>query len=143
MVEKSIKYNDPIIDLHRFNIPYDNKLYHCCHKYNLFPENYVENFNIDDKIITLRNMFKAQKKWEDIVKYIKENNLKVDRYCFENANDSCKKILTNLRAKPSVGSIFNYLPKIGYGRTYMNQLFGDKFETSEEMEETYNIEILC
>lgn len=141
MVDKSLKDKDPIFDLHRFNIPYDGKLYYCCHKHNNFPEQYMKLFIIDKKVIELRGLFKREILWHKIKKYLKQYNLKIDRYCFENAKTNIKNILTKLGAEPTTRSIYNLLPEKGNGRMYMDQLFSDKFETAEQMEQTYDIQI--
>ena len=85
IINKALSIRCPIYDLYRFGIEYDEKLYLMCHKNNIMPEKYVEKFNetIGKNIVELRLMFRSRK-WPTIVKFMKSNNIKPDRYCFEN-----------------------------------------------------------
>lgn len=140
IVAKSIENKDCILHLQRFNIPYDGKLYYYCHRYNNFPPQYKNKFTIDKKIFDLRDKFKMTTQWAPIEAYLKQNKLKVDRYCFENAGDVVRTKLVSLGAKPTIGCILKYIPATSNGRKYMDQLLSDKYETMEELEETYDIE---
>ena len=83
IINKSLEVRCPIYDLYRFGIQYDEKLYFLCHKHMYMPYYNEFNENINKNIFELRNMFKTNS-WDNIVKYMKKNNIKPDRYCFEN-----------------------------------------------------------
>ena len=74
-----------IDNLERFGIPYDDKIYYLCHKYNTWPTEYIDKFTIDINIIKLREMFARRDNYEKIIQFMKKYNLKPDRYCIENS----------------------------------------------------------
>ena len=71
-------------NLERFNIPYDDNIYYLCHKYNIWPREYITKFTIDQNIMKLREMFAKHNNHDNILKFMKKYNLKPDRYCIEN-----------------------------------------------------------
>lgn len=71
-------------NLEQFNIPYDNKIYALCHIYNIWPNEYYDKFQINNKIIIMRDICLVTPFTNIIEKYIADNNLQLDRYCLEN-----------------------------------------------------------
>ncbi len=69
-------------NLERFNIPYDKELYFVCSQFDFFPEEYTEKFTIDKNILHLHHMCKKEP-FENIVAFMKDKNLKLDRFCME------------------------------------------------------------
>lgn len=71
-------------NLEQFNIPYDNKIYALCHILSKWPLEYYNKFQINNKIIIMRDLCLVTPFISILEKYITENNLQLDRYCLEN-----------------------------------------------------------
>jgi len=85
-ITKALSRTVSISNLERFNIPYDEKLYFSCYINNYYP--YDDFMIIDKHILELRKMCRNKdttlSKFTD---YIKDNNVIVDKYCFDHACD--------------------------------------------------------
>ena len=99
-----------IPDLERFNIKYDDELYHTCFFQDFFPQEYIDKFTINKDQLQLRTLCGTPNtQFADVEKFIQEHNVKLDRYSFDNA---CKKNISlaldflNNGAKPSIYSSF-------------------------------------
>jgi len=104
----ALKYGKYIPNIQKYGFKVDEDLYFHCHRYELCN---VYSFNINSDIIKMRNMFN-NKKLTIIQKYMNKNNdLKFDRYCFDNAcnnkNLDVIKYLMDKQIKPTLKSIFN------------------------------------
>lgn len=83
-IKKALKKGIEILHLERFNILYDETLYYWCYVYNTFP--YDNLMTIDPHVLNLRKMCRNLKTTIiDFTKYIKENNVMPDKYCFDHA----------------------------------------------------------
>ena len=81
---KLLKIGVSINNLERFNILYDNNLYFWCHIYDIFPEEYMNKFNINKKVLDLRKLCRNPKtKKENLDLFLSNNNIKLDGYCLE------------------------------------------------------------
>jgi hypothetical protein len=79
-VKLLIKKKIAISNLERFKIKYDEELYFWCYVYN--STIYDDKFDIDKSILDLRNKCKNGINI-DYKQYLKDNNLKLDRYCLD------------------------------------------------------------
>lgn len=77
----AINFNIP--DLESYSIPYDEKIYKICHKYNTYPPNLIKLIKIDINIIRLREMCKTNK-LEEITVFMDKNKLQLDNFCYDN-----------------------------------------------------------
>lgn len=69
-----------IKDLERFGIEYDEKIYFLCFYYDVNDVAYRNKYTIDKNVIQLHNLCKAYASRSSIEYYLKENNMKIDRY---------------------------------------------------------------
>ena len=80
-----------IFKLERFGIEYDENIYFNCYKNNIVSPEYHQQFinNIGLHRINLRILNKINTK-NEFIKYIKEHNIKPDRYCIDYASNNKK-----------------------------------------------------
>lgn len=109
-LEICFKHKFSIDNLERFNVKLNEEIYYICYKNNFFPENMV--FDIDTKVLKLRDMCRDPK--SDIVKILEHcetENVKLDRYCFDNAcknNKSLVSVFLHMGCKPTTYSMLWY-----------------------------------
>jgi hypothetical protein len=88
MIYKALKNKIIFLDLERYGINYDEKLYYYCNKYEItLPVEYINGFtkNINKNIMELRNLCThISINIITINKYMVENSVIIDRYCLEN-----------------------------------------------------------
>jgi hypothetical protein len=127
-IESLIKYKSYLDNLERFGIPYDEKLYFTCFKYNYFPKSYDDKWQIDKNVLKLRKMCEirscGQTKVEQIRKFMKGNNLKLDRYCVDNAftagsTQLCRYMYEILKCEPT---LFTFVRTAKNGDEYLQEL---------------------
>jgi len=100
MIEKCIRENIIIDDLSKYDIPYDDKLYYICWKNEIIPSIYLDKFECGGYIIKLREMCRSKPtKLNTIIKYMKNNNIHPDRYCYVNACKNSKNDLIDFFIK--------------------------------------------
>lgn len=112
-----IRKKKKIDDLERFRIDYDEKLYYYCYIYGYFPECYKKNFNSPSMklrdLCTNRNLT-----FQTLSQYMKDNNVQLDRYCFENLcraslwDNICQELI-DLGCKPTINTLY-YLGVSGF-----------------------------
>lgn len=80
-------HNKIILDnLERFNIKYDEKLYFLYYINNCWPSFYASKFNMNKDILDLHKMCTSiggRFSQNDIIKFLKEKNIKLDRYALD------------------------------------------------------------
>lgn len=69
-------------DYKKMGIPFNDNLYEMLHFYAYIPQCYINDINANKKLV-MRRMF-LDKTLNEIRKYIDDNNLEPDIYCFEN-----------------------------------------------------------
>ena len=81
-VSWGLKHGVIVNDPHRFGIVYDEKLYFHCYIYNSYP--YDKEFTTP--VMEMRKMCRiAKTDYDDLDKFLEENNLIPDRYCLDHA----------------------------------------------------------
>jgi hypothetical protein len=103
-----------LTNLERFNIPYDKELYFVCSQYDFFPDEYQDKFTIDKNILHLHKMCKTNS-FDEIVTFMKDNNLKLDKFCMEfllDNSDTFDKILEKYKCMPHIYSMYKHHHKL-------------------------------
>ena len=100
-----------IENLERFGIEHDENLYYHCYMNNFFPQEYLKKFTIDKNILELRNMCRVNTTTkEKLIEYIKENNVILDRYCYDHACAKNRSLVNyfddELKCEPTLGSFY-------------------------------------
>lgn len=106
----------PITNLERFGIPYDEKLYFLCYKYNTFCDEYYEKLTIDGKVLGLHKLCRSKLKSNHIIMdYLQKHNVKMDKYAldfllFSNRNKAML-FIENYKCIPSILTTCRYTNK--------------------------------
>lgn len=105
-IDKLISYGMCLDNLERFGITYDERLYFICFRYDYFHE-LANKWIIDKKVLELREMCKKKNMTvEKLESYMKNNNVKLDRYCVDNAfifgNGKIKDYMYKLEYEPTI-----------------------------------------
>ena len=79
-IQKLLALHEPLQNLERFNIKYDEDLYFLCYVGNYYPNEYIDKFTIDKNVIMMRRLKIKRVKLLD---FVKKNNLTIDRYTME------------------------------------------------------------
>lgn len=84
-VKQFMKHNIHLDNLENLGIKFDDEFYYCSHINNKWT--YDSNFKLkNEKILGLRQLCRNKNTLKEQVKeYMKTNNVKLDRYCFEHA----------------------------------------------------------
>ena len=77
----SLRYVLP--NLERFNIAYDEHLYFVCYWQSYFPDEYLSKFMIDTNVIEMHRLCREGYSFSKIIKFLKNKNLRLDRYAME------------------------------------------------------------
>jgi len=96
-LEKILSNNRYVDKLERFGIPCDEKLYYICYKSQIALLQYYK-FDINQNLLSLRQMIFDNVDVNKIIKFIENNNIKPDRYCADNILDKpplCQYFLKN------------------------------------------------
>ncbi len=106
-LEMLIMRHSYIDNLERFGINYDEKLYFICYKYDCCPKSYEDKFTINSNTLELRKMCEKTIKLDQFTKFLKNKNVKPDKYCVDNIYINGNRILidylTNkLKCYPSI-----------------------------------------
>ena len=115
-IELLLSHDIILEDLNRFDIQYDEELYYLCFKYDYFPIEYEDKFIINKNVLHLRTMCKKSKTTIDqIKKFMKDNNIKPDRYCVDNTyigeSSKIRRYLTEtLNCEPTIFSLIETSP---------------------------------
>jgi hypothetical protein len=112
-IDRVLGSNIVIDDLERFGIEYDDQLYYICHKHCVFPDKYTKKFKIDKNVLKLRELCRTPRVSIDtITDFMKNQNVKFDRYCMEHAarfnHDVLTYMLNDLKLEPTI-SLFYWL----------------------------------
>ncbi len=71
-------------NLERFDIEYNEHLYFICYLNDEFPDEYMKKFTFSHSILKMHNLCKSRKlTYEKLIDYLKNNNLKLDRYSLD------------------------------------------------------------
>jgi hypothetical protein len=103
-VDIAQQHSIKIKDLSRFNIRYDEQLYYLCYKNSWWNYKFVD---IDPNLLELRDLCKnGDTNLYEFTWYMKEYNIKPDRYCLEYACrhnlDIAKYMLDDLKCDPTI-----------------------------------------
>ena len=127
-----LKNNLIIYNLERFNIKYDENLYHICYKYNKFP--YDDKFTLDKDIMELRKLCKNPRTTiTHLSNFMQQGNVKMDRYCFDHICYCNHPLYTELMNK------FNFTPTMTM--YYWMGLCRCNFQNFDKYAETYGITV--
>ncbi|CAH6421171.1 Hypothetical protein KVN_LOCUS170 [uncultured virus] len=114
-IHKLIDNKILLTNIKRFGISYDENLYFKYHINNLFDKENLDYFRKDlgSNIVDSRLLFKnTTTNYKTIKKLINENNLKFDRYCFENAclfnKNLASELIKNHDIEPTARSLVWY-----------------------------------
>lgn len=116
-VEYLLSIQFTLENLERFDIKYDENLYFICYLNNIYPDEYLKKFIIDKNILDMHALCKSKKlTYDKLIHYLKTNNMKLDRYAFDNIlyhyPAIARHIIQNYRCVPSLLS--------AYKKTYAN-----------------------
>ena len=132
-----------IENLERFNIQYDDKLYHLCYLNNMFP--YDDKLTIDKNVLELRKLCrKPTITIDQLTKYMKDNSVMLDRYCFDHACYYNPTLFNNLLMIPGCKPTLAMYYWLGFSKCYFHHF--DKYVetlgiTQEYMSSKYEIEL--
>ena len=109
MIDYALYHNQKIQNLNRFKIKNDEKLYFLCYKNDYFCYEFDE---IDQNILKMRKMCRSPKTNPiKFFEFVKNNNLKLDKYCVEYANrfnKNLSKILFKyFKCEPTIGCLLS------------------------------------
>lgn len=138
----------PIINLERFDISYDEQLYFICYTYNHFPQEYLDKMYkvIDTKILKLREICGNKDTTpQDVIIYMKENKVKIDRYCLDLAfsinNELGFYFLDKLKCEPTPNTMFSARSLKSLNDIQIIEKFNFKNNiNSEYMAKSYNLD---
>lgn len=123
-----------IENLDRFNIKYDEELYHICYINNMFP--YDELMPTDVPVFGLRKLCRSEGLTKQkLKKYISENNVKFDNYCFDHIchyNSNLVGTLLNEFKLKATKTMYYWL---GFSKCYFYHF--DKYVESNEITLAY------
>lgn len=95
---KALMENDYYLNnLERFNIKYDENLYFTCFLNNEFPNEYMDKFTFDKKILELHKLCQTKCTVEKIQKYFSIHNISLDAYCLDYLAKYNMKVYRQLR----------------------------------------------
>ncbi len=120
-------------NLERFDIEYNEQLYFICYLNNEFPDEYMKKFTIDSAIFKMHTFCRSRKlTYEKLIDYLKNNNIKLDRYSLDILIMTYPAIARNiLRTYYCVPSVLS-----AYKKTYTSCGLTITLET---LANTYNI----
>jgi hypothetical protein len=111
IINHSITYNIVIPNYQKYEIILTEETYlMCCYK-SFWEYDFYKNSNIPKKILNLRFMFKNDDDSVNIIKYMKDNNIKPDRYCYLhsyiNNTDSLTELFIKFNCNPPLEIFYN------------------------------------
>lgn len=132
----------PVLNLERFGIPYDEKLYFLCYKYDVFCDEYYDKFIIDKSILDLHKLCRS--KMNSIVKltdYLQKNNVAMDKYAIDfllfNNKKKADAFIEKYKIIPSVITAYKSINK----NISLDTILGQHNLTHMHMFEKYDIKI--
>lgn len=124
---------DPVSDFAKYNIEIDESLYYQLYKKG-HPIKWTPNIKIAENIVTLRYMCRSPNK-DELIKFMKNNNVKFDRYCIDILARHCNNMLcwliAELKCEPTPFTL---------GLIASNNIFKHYDYIVSYLEETYNID---
>jgi hypothetical protein len=82
IIKLSIKYNILIHDYQKYDIILTETEYYLCCVKSCWKYDFYKYSNIEKKVLDLRLMFKNNEKTDIIIKFMKDNIIKPDMYCY-------------------------------------------------------------
>lgn len=154
-VKEALLNKRTIKDIERFGIEYDEYLYYLCHRYKTWPREYKGKIeaSMEKKILGLRELCKHPKIMkEKLINYMALHNVKIDRYCLENAfrNNSYLKnfMLYELKLLPTIFILIepHLYREYKSGKNKLNYNMADRIESEynfdwKTMKESYDIDM--
>lgn len=109
MIDYALYYNTEISNLNKFKIKNDEELYFLCYKNDYFCYEFSE---IDQNILKMRKMCRNPKTNPiKFFEFIKNNNIKLDKYCVEYANrfnkNLSKILFKHFNCEPTIGCLLS------------------------------------